>query len=386
MIKYIDDFPIQNSTVLLRVDFNVPLENGKVTDDTRITQVLSTIQKLLEGNNRLILASHLGKPEGRDPKLSLAPVVPVLQNLLPNRTISFLEDFETSPLSASEIVLLENLRFYPGEKANDLEFAKKLASLGQVYLNDAFSVCHRKDASIVGVPKLLPAYGGLLLKKEIEALDTLTKNPQKPFVAILGGSKISTKSPLLHKLVTIADRILLGGGLANSFLAAKGLQIGQSIVEDDQLEAAKQLLLNHEGMFLLPSDVIVGNKDNPDVQPVVKSVDELTPTDAIFDIGPNTQVAFADAIGDAHTIIWNGPVGYFEQEKYKAGTDSVFTAIISNPHIKSVIGGGDTLAAIHDKTGVDKISHISTGGGAMLTYIAEGTLPGIQALEQPVDK
>lgn len=384
MIKYIDYSPIQNQAVLLRVDFNVPLENGTVSDDTRIIQVIPTIKKLLEENNRLILVSHLGKPEGRDPKLSLSQIFPALQKYLPEQKIQFVEDFEATPPSFGEnhIALLENIRFYPGEKANDPEFAKKLASLATTYVDDAFSVCHRKDASIVGVPKLLPSFGGLLLKKEITALDSLLKNPRRPFVAVLGGSKISTKLPLLQKLVTLADKILLGGGIANNFLAAKGLQIGQSIIENDQIEAAKALISAHELLFLLPTDVIVGKKGDPSIPPANKNVSELSPDDAIFDIGPKTQAAFADAIQDAKTLIWNGPVGFFEQPNYKAGTDAVFTAIVSNPNITSVIGGGDTLAAIHDKDGVDKISHISTAGGAMLTYIADGTLPGIQALEQ----
>lgn len=387
MINYIDDIQLVGKTILLRVDFNVPLADGKVTDGTRITQVLPTLQKLLEDNNRLVLVSHLGKPEGRNPKLSLAPIVPILQKLLPDKTISFIEDFEITPPSPdTQIALLENIRFYPGEKNNDPIFAKQLASLAEAYVNDAFSVCHRQDASIVGVPKLLPSFGGLLLKKEIAALDNILKDPRHPFVAVLGGSKISTKLPLLQKLVTLADTILLGGGLANNFLAAKGLQIGQSIVEHDQVEAAKQLIQGHENMFLLPTDVIVGKKDDPNSQAGIKDVTTLLPDDSILDIGPKSQVAFADAIGNARTIVWNGPVGYFEQEKYKAGTNSVFTAIISNPHITSVIGGGDTLAAIHDKNGVEKISHISTGGGAMLTYIAEGSLPGIQALEEHIDK
>jgi phosphoglycerate kinase len=388
MIKFIDSIQIANQTVLLRVDFNVPLtEDCKVKDDTRIRQVLPTITTLLEQKNRIILVSHLGKPkDGPDPKLSLRHVIPAIKNLIPTCAITFVDNFEklTTPLvfADNEIVLLENIRFFSGEKTNDPTFAKQLASLAEVYVNDAFSVCHREDASIIGVPKILPSYGGLLLKKEVLALDRLIKSPKRPFVAALGGSKISTKLPLLQKLVTLADRILLGGGLANNFLVAKGLAIGQSILENDQIEAAKQLLITHGNIFLLPTDVIVGRRGESANNAEVKDVANISPEDAIFDIGPRTQVAFADAIGDAKTIIWNGPVGYFEQENYRSGTDAIFTAIISNPQITSIIGGGDTLAAIQGKNGTDSISHISTGGGAMLTYIAHGSLPGINALDQ----
>jgi phosphoglycerate kinase len=386
MIQYIDDIALSGKTILLRVDFNVPLSpDGTVTDDTRIRQVLPTIKRLLDGKNKLILVSHLGKPDGRDPKLSLRPVIEALKIHLPAYAVRLVEDFEklTPPLAfaGNEILLLENIRYYKGEKDNDPVFAKQLASLGDTYVNDAFSVCHRKDASVVGVPKLLPSYGGLQLKKEVGILNKLLKDPGKPFVAVLGGSKISTKLPLLKKLVTIADNILLGGGLADNFLSAKGYQIGQSIVEPDQIPAAKELLEMYPDIFILPTDVVVGQKANPSAPSSVKSIGDISPTDAIFDIGPETQRAFAIAIANAKTTIWNGPLGFFEQEQYRNGSDSIFAAITSNPHTTSIIGGGDTIAVTHGKEGVGKITHISTGGGAMLTFIADGTLPGIEALE-----
>lgn len=386
MLKYIDQETITNQTVLLRVDFNVPLtEQGTVADAARIKFALPTIKLLLDNKNRLILLSHLGKPKGVDPAFSLTPVIEMLKQYLPTSTITLLPDIDplTPPLpfADNEIKFLENIRFFPEEKANDSAFAKKLSSLATVYVNDAFSVCHRKDASVVGIPPLLPSYGGLQLRKEITMLDRLTHDPNHPFVAILGGSKISTKLPLLQKLVTLCDKILIGGGMSNTFLKAQGIAVGKSLVEETELDHAKELLAAHGDKLVLPTDAIVSTPDVPDAKPQTKAVTALGSSEAIFDIGPESAKTFQEHIKSAQTVLWNGPVGFFEKDEYRGGTDAVIDAVVQNTAAFTVIGGGDTLRAIKDNPGKDSIDHISTGGGAMLSYIADGTLPGIEALK-----
>jgi len=322
--------------------------------------------------------SHLGNPKQQDEKYSLGNVAKRLQTYLPDYTVILKNDL--APLgntSQKTIVMLENLRFNPGEKANDTEFAKQLASLADVYVNDAFSASHRSHASIVGVPLYLPSYAGFLLKKEIELIGSAIKNPRKPLVAILGGAKISTKLKLIGRFIDIADHIILAGGLAHNFFLAEGKQIGKSISEPDEVEHTKTLFTKATQKHVdiaLPTDVIIQTGET-------KRVGDITETDQIFDVGLESRIHFSNLIKEAKTIIWNGPLGMFEDAKFRGGTDAVYAAIISNPDAISVAGGGDTLAAIAGKTGREKITHISTGGGAMLEFIENGTLPGIEALK-----
>lgn len=385
MLKFLSHNYIHHKKVLLRVDFNVSLNNQhKISDDTRIQQALPTIKLLLKEQNKIILVSHLGEPQKSDPQFSLQRVAQDLATYLPNYKVHLVKDFQQDNTvllnqKPGEILLLENIRFYPGEKANAESFAKKLAGLADIYVNDAFAVSHRQDASIVGVPHFLPSYAGLLMEKEMDVLDKVIQHPDRPFVAILGGSKITTKIKLIHKLISLADTILIGGGLANTLLAAENIKIGESLVENDEIAEAKKLL--HEAKtanknLLLPLDAIVRDQPNHEAK-----IEEVKEHESIMDIGPETQAIFGQHIATAKTIIWNGPVGKFEDPEFSRGTEFIYYAITQNNQAFSVVGGGDTLAAMKNKDYRDKISHISTGGGAMLGYIENGTLPGIEALK-----
>jgi len=389
-MKYIDQVDIRDKKVLLRVDYNVSLDKKHhIANDERIRQSLPTINYLLKRNNTLILISHLGRPHGADHALSLKPIAEDLQKLLPAHKVIFVADLDNLQIeitrtgNLNRIFLLENIRFFKGEDANSMDLAKKLAVLGDAYVNDAFSASHRKSASIVSLPTLLPSFAGLLMKREVETISNALSHPRHPFVAILGGAKISTKIKLLDRLVEISDFVLLGGGLANTFLLALNNQVGESLVEKDEVSQALKIL-NHarakQTRILLPTDVIVGNKDGSHA--TVKSVHMLSPHDRIYDIGPETQAIFAQAILQAKTIIWNGPVGYFETSAFQRGTDFIYYAIATNPTAISIVGGGETLAALTHKEHLEKITHISTGGGAMLAFIEKGTLPGIEALNK----
>lgn len=388
MLKFIDEIEIKNKAILLRVDFNVSLnENLSIADDARIRLSLPTIKHLLKHKNKLILTAHLDDPKKRDSKTSLVRVKNRLHEYLPDTTISFVEDFLKNPDIVSQkftsIVMLENLRFYPGEKKNDPELAKSLASLADVFVNDAFGVCHRKHASVIGVPKHLPSYGGLLLKKEIEMLGKIMKNPKKPFVAIIGGKKITTKIKFIDKLATMADYLLLGGGLANTFIAAEGHGLGNSDMNKNEVDLAKHILyVARKGhtRFVLPKDAVVGDQLDSSTSEV-KKVSKIDLDDQVLDIGPETMAEFGSIIEDAKTIVWNGPVGYIENQVFRRGTDFLYYSLTRNENAVSIVGGGDTLAAINNKDYLDKITHISTGGGAMLEFIENGTIPGIEALK-----
>jgi len=392
-MKYIDEVELAHKTILVRVDFNVSLNpNHAIADDARIKQSIPSLEYLLKRQNKLILIAHLGEPEKRNPADSLTRVAKRLQQYLPHFKIVLVDDFledahRITDQKPDEVVLLENIRFYPGEQANDSEFAKQLARLGEIYVNDAFSVSHREAASVVGLPKILPAYGGLLLKKEVTVLDNLMKHPQKPFVAIIGGKKISTKIKVINKLSSVADYVLLGGGLANTFLASQGLRTGKSLVSEDDIKFAKQLMAHakkENTHLILPHDVVVG-KDLQSKESLVRKIFEIGPQEEVLDIGPETQAAYGAIINAARTIVWNGPVGYMENQEFKRGTDFLYYAIAQNDQATSVVGGGDTLSAISKKEYLDKITHISTGGGAMLEFIENGTLPGIEALKKSHD-
>lgn len=389
-MKFVDEVHLENKRLLLRVDFNVSLNpNHSISNDERIRQSIPTIEYLLKHHNKLILVAHLGEPEKRNPADSLIRVARRLHEYLPHNKVTLVDNFIADPhvleqQKEADIILLENIRFYPGEQANDPEFAKQLASLADVYVNDAFGVSHRKSASVVGVPKLLPSYGGLLLKKEITMLDKVMNHPKKPLIAIIGGKKITTKIKFIAKLTTVADYLLLGGGLANTFLVAQGHELGNSLVSEEDLAEAEKLLrlAKREGThIMLPADFIVGDGLQAK-RGSVKRFAEVKPHDLILDIGPETEALFGSIIDKAGTVIWNGPVGYMENPVFKRGTDFLYYAITENPDVISVVGGGDTLAAIAHKEYLEKITHISTGGGAMLEFIENGTLPGIEALRR----
>jgi 3-phosphoglycerate kinase len=393
-ITFIDEANIINKKVLIRVDFNVSLSSDKlsIADDARITQTLPTIKLLLQNKNKLILISHLGRPKERDPKLSLEIVARRLHELIPEYDVILINDFlqekdrkRIGQQKENEIIILENIRFYPEEKANDEKFAKSLSSLADCFVNDAFGVCHRQDASVVGIPKFLPSYSGLLLKKEIEMISKAITNPKKPVVAIIGGAKISSKISLLGKLMDIADYLLVGGGLANTFFCAQGYGIGHSYCELTEVESAKKLLFmaaQKKTSLVLPSDVIENDCTDADSTGQIKKVSEIDEKGCILDIGPETQAKFGSIINLAKTIIWNGPVGYIENPGFRRGTDFIYYSIAQNTQAISIVGGGDTLAAISKKEYLDKITHVSTGGGAMLEFIEKGTLPGIEALKK----
>jgi len=391
-IQFIDKKEFKNKRILLRVDFNVTLtEKFKIADDQRIRQSIPTIKQLYK-SNKLILVAHLDRPERRDKKYSMGVVVKRLREYLPDVRVTLVDDFldekgrkQLSDQKNGEILFLENIRFYNGEEKNDLEFSTRLSEIADIYVNDAFGVAHRVSASVVGVAKLLPSFGGLLLKKEIEVIENLLKDPKHPLVAIIGGSKVSTKFELLHKLTKIADVLILGGGIANTFLAAKGFPIGKSLSEKNMESEVEKIISEakkHGTEIVLPEDVAVGDKNNHENGGAVRKVEDVKSTDVILDVGPEAMAQYAKIIGNAQTIVWNGPVGYIENDQFKRGTDFLYYLIAHNDHVTSIVGGGDTIAAISKKEYLDNITHISTGGGAMLEFIEKGTLPGIEVLKK----
>lgn len=393
-ITYIDEVEIKNKRVLLRVDYNVSLneDRSKIANDARITQSLPTIEYLLKHNNRLILVSHLDRPKKRDPKYSLKIVLNRLKRYLPEYKIKLVDDFLTEDKNTflnqknDEILILENIRFYSEEKDDDQNFSKKMAELADIYVNDAFAVSHRASASVVGVPSYISSYGGLLLKSEIEMIGTVIGKPKKPFIVIIGGAKISTKMTLINKLVRIADFVLIGGRLANVFFCAQRSPIGKSYCEYEMVQKVRQLIHisnQKHTKIIIPTDVVIGNPNDTVRGGIVKRVgDEIPLNMSILDIGPETQAKFGSLIAKAKTIIWNGPVGLFENPNYRQGTDFIYYSIAHNSEAISIVGGGNTLDAISKKEYLDNITHISTGGGAMLEFIENGTLPGIEALKK----
>jgi len=384
-IIYIDQAEIKSKTVLLRVDFNVSLNpDHSIANDERIKQSLPTINQLLKNKNKIIILSHLGRPKGYDKKFSLLNVVNRLKEYLPETSIALYQDTNSIKNGKETIRVLENIRFFPKEKDYSTIFAKELSSLADVYINDAFAVSHRSDTSIIGPPKFIKSYGGLLLEKEISMLDCVIKKPKKPIIAIIGGAKVSTKIGLVNKLIKIVDYLIIGGGLANTFVCAQGYEVGASFCEYEAVQQARKLLsLAKKGraFIVLPVDAVVAeNKDSKENE-VVK-IEDIPPKKSIFDIGPETKALIGNIIANAKTIIWNGPVGYFENPCFRRGTDFIYYSITHNSQATSIVGGGDTLAAISKKEYLSKITHISTGGGAMLEYIEKGTLPGIEALKR----
>lgn len=389
--KTVRDLDVAGKKVLVRVDFNVPLnDKGEITDDTRITASLPTIQYLLEQKAAVILMAHLGRPKGQvKPELSLAPVAKHLGKLL-GKKILFAPDCvgeaakaAASKLKAGHILLLENLRFHKEEEKNDMEFAEQLASLADLYVNDGFGVSHRAHASVEGVTHFLPAAAGFLLEKEIQYVGQAVTNPLHPFVAIIGGAKVSDKIGVISNLLDKVDTLLIGGGMANTFLAAQGHKMGKSLVEEDKLELAKELLAKakkNKVKLLLPTDIVMAAAFAPDAAHVTEGVKHLNQEYMALDIGSETSKAYAEALAEAKMIVWNGPMGVFEMDAFCKGTEAVAKAVAKSRAV-SIVGGGDSVAAI-EKLGLAKrITHISTGGGASLEYLEGKVLPGVAALD-----
>jgi len=388
--KTIRDVELQNKKVLVRVDFNVPRDKaGNVTDDTRIRAALPTIRYLIDNQAKVILTSHLGRPKGEvDEKYRLDQVALRLSELLGKNVVKTANTVgpdvqeAVNKLEPGDVLLLENVRFNAGETKNDPEFAKKLASLADVYVNDAFGAAHRAHASTAGVAQYLPAVAGFLMEKELKALGGAINNPEKPFVAIIGGAKVSDKIGVIENLLHKVDALIIGGGMANTFLKAKGYELGKSLVEEDKVDLAKELMASAETKgvkFLLPADLVVADSiENPGE---IKTVDaNAIPQDKMaLDIGPKTIELYAATIKEAKTIVWNGPMGVFEVDAFSTGTNQVAQAVAQSS-ANSIVGGGDSVAAIEKAGLAQEISHISTGGGASLEFLEGKELPGVTAL------
>jgi phosphoglycerate kinase len=379
---------VAGKRVLVRVDFNVPLDGVRVTDDTRIRAALPTIRDLRERGAKVVLISHLGRPKGKsDPRFSLAPVADRLSSLLEDDvcfvkfTIGPEAVAATAALAAGDVLLLENVRFHPGEERNDPSFAADLAALGDLYVNDAFGAAHRAHASVVGVAELLPAYAGQLLLAETERLGQLLHGPTRPFVAILGGAKVSDKLGVVHRLLDRVDALLIGGGMANTFLLAGGVDVGASLVENDRLDDARSTLklAEEQGIpLLLPIDAVVAPSATAHQGRIV-AVSDVPANEAMLDIGPATLARFAPEIERAGTIFWNGPMGVFEREPFASGTLGVARMVAASAGY-SVVGGGDSVAALAQAGVAEQIDHVSTGGGASLEMLEGRELPGLTAI------
>jgi len=388
-LRTVEQADVAGRRVLVRNDFNVPIQDGRITDDLRLRASLPTLQWLLERGARVISCSHLGRPKGkRDPKYTLEPVAPALGELL-GREVRFVDDVVGEQASAAaeglgdgDILLLQNLRYEPGEEANDAGLATSLADLGEVYVDDAFGAAHRAHASVVGVTQHLPAYAGFLLAKEVRELSRLLESPERPFVAVLGGSKISDKLAVLGNLVGRVDSLVIGGGMCFTLLAAQGKEIGDSLVEPDQLDAVQGLMARaqDEGVrILLPTDVVVADDFKADANHKVVSADGIEPGWRGLDIGPESAKAFAQAVVEARMVFWNGPMGVFEWAPFEHGTRVVAEAV-AETRAWTVVGGGDSAAALAQFGLEDEVDHLSTGGGASLEMLEGRTLPGVAAI------
>jgi phosphoglycerate kinase len=376
---------LKNKKVLVRVDFNVPMEEGKIKEDYRIKAALPTLNYLLGAGAKVILMAHLGDPGAKVvPELSLKPVARRLSQIIKRpvnfvpETFGYKADEAILKMDSGDIVFLENLRFNEGEAKDDLKFAKRLAAYGDVYVNEAFSVCHRKQASISAIKKVLPTYYGLQSVNEVKNLDKILK-PTKPLIVIMGGAKISTKAPIISKMYDLADKILLGGGLANNFFKHLRLEIGKSLVDTDSEVYVKKFFKNQKmaNKIVLPIDVVVCGKNK---RPKIKTLDEVNKSDTIFDIGPETIAVFSKYIKTAQTIVWNGPLGKFEEASYKHGTLAIATAVAARSTGKAygLIGGGETVEALKQTKMEDYVDFVSTAGGAMLAYLGGDKMPGLK--------
>lgn len=385
--KTVRDIDVSGKRVLMRVDFNVPLgEDGSILDDRRIRAALPTIEYLLDKGAKLILVSHLGRPKGVDPAFKMDNVARRLSELLGKPVLKL--DSCVGPevkqavekMAPGDIIMLENVRFYEGETKNDPEFARQLAELADVYVNDAFGTAHRAHASTEGVTKYLPAVAGFLMEKELEFLGKVISQPDKPFVVILGGAKVSDKIGVIDNLLDKADTLLIGGGMLFTFLKAKGLEIGKSLLDAEHLEYARQVLERGGNKIVLAEDVVVADKVAPDASYKTVPVDSIPPDWTGVDIGPRSVETFARYIMSAKTVFWNGPMGIYEIEVFAEGTKGVAKAVAESSAL-SIVGGGDIAAALEELSYAEKISHISTGGGASLEFIEGKELPGVVALQ-----
>jgi len=384
--KTIRDADARGKRVLARVDFNVPLKDGAVSDDTRIRAALPTLNYLLERGAALILCSHLGRPKGKIvPELSMAPVAARLSVLL-NRPVTKLDDCVGPEVEAAaqamqpgDVILLENTRFHPEEKGNDPQFARQLAGLAEIYVNDAFGSAHRAHASTEGVTHYLPAVAGFLMEQEIEFLGRAVENPELPYVAILGGAKISDKISVIESLLERCDQLLIGGGMANTFFEAMGFEMGDSLVEAGAVTMAQSLLARARGRLVLPVDAVIADGFDNDANSRVVAPNEVTAGWRILDIGPKTVSTFESALGGAKMVVWNGPLGVFEMSNFAQGTFAV-ARLLAGMDAVTIIGGGDSAAAVRQAGLVDEMTHVSTGGGASLELLEGKVLPGVAAL------
>jgi phosphoglycerate kinase len=386
------DAQFAGKRVLVRVDFNVPLDDGVVGDDTRVRAAVPTLKYILEQQPKaILLMSHLGRPKGApDPAYSLRPVASVLSEHL-GVPVAFAEDCigekvadALASLPEGGVLLLENTRYYKGEENNDPELAAKMAEFADVFVNDAFGTAHRAHASNVGVSALIPAYAGLLMEKEIDYLATALEAPQRPFVAILGGAKVSDKIAVIDALLSKCDSLLIGGGMANTFFAAQGVALGKSLVEQDAIETAKDLLSRSGDKLVLPVDAVIGDSFSNDAARRVIDISAGVPDDwSIYDIGPKSRAQFAEILNAAKTVVWNGPMGVFEMSNFAEGTFAVAASLVdatANGAV-TIVGGGDSAAAVEESGLADKITHISTGGGASLEMLEGKELPGVTAIK-----
>ena len=389
---FIEDLRLKGRRVLMRVDFNVPVEDGKITDDRRIVQALPTIKDIVNRGGRLILMSHLGRPKkGPEPKFSLKPTVDRLSELL-GKPVQFATDSigpavekQANALKDGEVLVLENVRFHPQEEKNDPAFAQQLAKLGDVYVNDAFGTAHREHGSTFGAAQVLagkPRVIGYLIQKELKFLGDAISNPKRPFVAILGGAKVSDKIEVIKQLLGKADTVLIGGAMAYTFFLAQGKKVGKSLVEKDKVELAKELLAQAKGKIKLPVDTVISDKMTDDAQ--TRIVEGDIPDDMEgFDIGPKTRALYKAEIAKSKTVIWNGPMGVFEKKPFAAGTKEVAQAVAdaTSHGAVTIIGGGDSAAAIEQMGLADKVSHVSTGGGASLEFLEKGHFSTLDILD-----
>lgn len=390
--KTVRDIDLKDKKVIVRCDFNVPLdENGKITDNRRIVGALDTIKYLLEQNAKIILMSHLGRPKGEvKPEFSLKPVAEELSRLL-GKDVKLASDIIgesaktlTSNMKSGDIVLLENIRFDAREEKNDLEFAKQLASMAEIYVNDAFGTAHRAHSSTAGIAQYLPAVSGFLMEKELNFLGTALENPKRPFVAILGGAKVSDKIAVIDNLLNKVNSLIIGGAMANTFIKAMGYNVGNSLCETDKIDLANELIEKAKLKnikLILPIDAKIGKEFNKDTESKIVDINNVPEGWSIFDIGPKTIELYKKELENAKTIVWNGPVGLFEFDQFAIGTNSVAEILASLDNATTIIGGGDSAAAVEKSGLADKMTHISTGGGASLEFLEGKKLPGVECLQ-----
>ena len=393
--RTLEDFDFSGKKVLVRVDLNVPMADGEVSDTARIERILPTIETLTEAGARVVLLSHFGRPKGeKQMDLSLRAVIPALEATLDGKKVAFAEDcigsvarFVINGMTDGSLALLENLRFHSGEEENDPAFARELADLGDIYVNDAFSASHRAHASVDAITRLMPSAAGRLMQTEIEHLERALEDPKRPVMGIVGGAKVSTKIELLLNLVAKVDRLAIGGGMANTFLHAQGFEVGQSLCERDLAETAREILskaAESECQIVLPVDALVAPKLAPGVKVTTVPIAEVPADSMILDCGPDTGALISDRMQTAATLVWNGPLGCFETPPFDTATNTVArkaAALTAEKVLLSVAGGGDTIAALSHAGVVEKFSYVSTAGGAFLEWLEGKTLPGVAALE-----